>query len=603
MKNAGFSVLVAALMVLFALPLSAQNPVMIEDLNPGSVSAFPGTGVTIWRDALNGKVFISGDDGASGQEIMMTAPPFDAGSTGLLKDMTPGTGGSSAYYYAAYDKLFFVSPTTLGYIQGLCRSDGTTNGTSLLFAPPVKTNIAAYIRDIQASQGKIFFSGYTTRIGNPVMDFTGFLYVTDPVTGASIKLKSGGNYQSMTSVNGKFVCFEWNWPYDSKALCRLWSSNGTAKGTVAYYNLPLDEISTDYPMSPHPYGNHKTFCVGGNNLFFQFNDAAHGSEIWKTDGTAAGTMRVTDINPGAAHASPAMGAVMGEYLYFSAKDGVNGYQIWRYPVSGNGAAERVTDIPGGAADPMWITPLNGWLYFSAYTPATGRELWKSNGLPLGGGALTSLVADINPIDASSNPNYAVMTVGVLPYRFSIDEGSRTYKFTMAVMGGHLYFGADDGGGYALWRSDGSNVEKLGGAYPRKLTPVSWVENDVPKSMLIFVGWSDAYGYELWKFDPALAPSPKRGDNDGSPAGFALSQNYPNPFNPSTVIRYEIKQPGHVRLSVYDMYGRKVAALVDGERPSGPSSAVFNADALPSGMYTYVLESGGAALSRVMTLVK
>ena len=93
------------------------------------------------------------------------------------------------------------------------------------------------------------------------------------------------------------------------------------------------------------------------------------------------------------------------------------------------------------------------------------------------------------------------------------------------------------------------------------------------------------------------------DETDVPAAFTLHQNYPNPFNPSTVIRYELPEGGHVRLAVYDMMGRRVAELVNGPVQAGSHTADFDGSRLASGVYVYRLQSGGQVLSGKMMLVK
>ena len=85
--------------------------------------------------------------------------------------------------------------------------------------------------------------------------------------------------------------------------------------------------------------------------------------------------------------------------------------------------------------------------------------------------------------------------------------------------------------------------------------------------------------------------------------FGLGQNYPNPFNPSTTISYELPEPTSVQLSVFDMLGREVAVLVDGERSAGRHAVRFNAEGLTSGIYVYRIHAGTFTQTRKFTLMK
>ncbi len=103
------------------------------------------------------------------------------------------------------------------------------------------------------------------------------------------------------------------------------------------------------------------------------------------------------------------------------------------------------------------------------------------------------------------------------------------------------------------------------------------------------------------FDPP--PSPVSAESDEFPGSVRLAQNYPNPFNPATSITYELASLGPVRLEVFDATGRSVAVFADGVEPSGRHSVRFDASGLPSGLYVYRLQAGGAALTRKMTLIR
>jgi subtilisin family serine protease len=88
-----------------------------------------------------------------------------------------------------------------------------------------------------------------------------------------------------------------------------------------------------------------------------------------------------------------------------------------------------------------------------------------------------------------------------------------------------------------------------------------------------------------------------------PTSFSLEQNYPNPFNPTTAIVFGLPELAHTRLAVYDLLGREVAVLVDGELAAGTHEVVFQANNLPSGAYFYKIEAGEFQQIRQMLLLK
>jgi hypothetical protein len=94
----------------------------------------------------------------------------------------------------------------------------------------------------------------------------------------------------------------------------------------------------------------------------------------------------------------------------------------------------------------------------------------------------------------------------------------------------------------------------------------------------------------------------------TPVSFALEQNYPNPFNPTTTIRYLISRRSAVSLRVYDLLGKRVRILVDGEQTTGAYSVVWDGtsdDGTPvaSGVYLCRLETGGFTGVRKLLLMK
>jgi hypothetical protein len=88
-----------------------------------------------------------------------------------------------------------------------------------------------------------------------------------------------------------------------------------------------------------------------------------------------------------------------------------------------------------------------------------------------------------------------------------------------------------------------------------------------------------------------------------PDRYTLFQNYPNPFNPATTIRFDVQQAGHVQVQVFDVRGRLVETLVDGERPAGHYTVTWNAASAPSGVYLYRLQAGRHTEIKEMVLLR
>ena len=93
------------------------------------------------------------------------------------------------------------------------------------------------------------------------------------------------------------------------------------------------------------------------------------------------------------------------------------------------------------------------------------------------------------------------------------------------------------------------------------------------------------------------------DKTAGPEQFALRQNYPNPFNPTTAIRYQVPVASSVRLSVYDLLGREVAALVNEPKAPGSYEVRFDGSGLASGIYLYTLTSGRYVETRRLVLMR
>jgi hypothetical protein len=85
--------------------------------------------------------------------------------------------------------------------------------------------------------------------------------------------------------------------------------------------------------------------------------------------------------------------------------------------------------------------------------------------------------------------------------------------------------------------------------------------------------------------------------------FKLYQNYPNPFNPETVISYSLPVSNHVELKIFDMLGREIETLVDGERNAGNYEIEFSAEHLSSGIYFYSIKTEDFTCTKKLIVTK
>lgn len=208
-------------------------------------------------------------------------------------------------------------------------------------------------------------------------------------------------------------------------------------------------------------------------LYFAAADADHGIELWKSDGTSAGTTLVKDLNVGTGSSSPAQLTKSGSSLYFTATNGSSGVELWKTDGTDLGTV-LVKDIYSGtgSSSPSNLVDVNGILFFSAATSTTGSELWKSDGTA----ANTVMLKDIAAGSTGSSIANAINANGI------------------------LYFSANDGTrGAELWKSDGTPTGTVlvsdiqpgaTGSNPANLT---YLNNTV-----YFTANDGARGVELWQ---------------------------------------------------------------------------------------------------------
>ena len=198
------------------------------------------------------------------------------------------------------------------------------------------------------------------------------------------QINSNKNLTAITPLNKTIALFQ------SDLDSSIWISDGTAMGTVKITDT-IKYIG---------YGD----LLNGKYIFKGISPHC-GKEIFITDGTSAGTKLIKDINPGVANSQP-LGTnmmVLNNQLYFAAVTPAAGCELWK--TDGTAAnTVMVKDIVSGAAsgiDTMSFSiASNGTVVlFDANTTANGNELWTSAGTA----GTTNLLKDINPGSQSSNP--------------------------------------------------------------------------------------------------------------------------------------------------------------------------------------------------------
>ncbi len=301
----------------------------VVDLNPGSPGSSPA-----YLTNIGWILFFAGDD-SSGTDVWKVEPPYDAAHTTRVSKTFPGNGndGHAAHLIVIENTLFFNA------------TDGTsispTNGTPLGFqlwksTTPYTPATTVEVNDLKATgfggdpgnfqvvRDKLFFTAYTPGSGEE-------LHYTVP-------------------------------PYDTVHTYRVFD---LAFGT--------------------PSSNAEHFAVIDNKLFFSAvninNNAfstSNGYQIWRATPPYHDEDPVATINPDGS-SFPHNITAIGTSLFFSATDGVYGYELYKSdPPYKYYSTNRVEDINPGSkgSDPAHFTAIGTTLFFAATTAEHGRELWK-----------------------------------------------------------------------------------------------------------------------------------------------------------------------------------------------------------------------------------
>lgn len=351
--------------------------------------------------------------------------------------------------------------------------------------------------------------------------------------------------ESLVELNGKLYFFGTD--KSNNLGCKLWESDGTSQGTSAVLAISCRPLSFLHYM------------VINNVLFFVADDNTHGSELWRTDGTVAGTYMVKDINQKYLSNGNTLGSNPGEFinvnggLYFLANDPNNRKQLWKTDGTTAGTilvstaafdpntsvssifhrgmvaigntlyfaananfqdkngqkssrpslwktdgttkgTQMIVSFESGYP-PMWLTDFNGTLFFLANDGICGYELWKSNGTSAG----TAMVKDINQ---TKRPETKITNDAFSSSWDCRPDGDARPSLT--VGDSTLYFVADDGiHGVELWKSDGTAA---GTTLVKDIKPFDSFGSN-PQNLfyfnhvLYFTADDGPHGREAWKYIP------------------------------------------------------------------------------------------------------
>jgi ELWxxDGT repeat protein len=316
---------------------------------------------------FNNEVYFLADDGIHGKEIWKS--DGTSNGTTLLKDIN--TGNTSVWIDKLYvdsvnNKLLFFTTSTDLNTRTLWVSDGSTNGTFELSS--VKdSNISGLIESFVTINNSTILTGENEENGNE-------LWITDgTINGTSffadLNYSNSSNPSSFSDINGNIFFSARGYDNENK----LYKSDGTINGTGLVKDIN--------------FGSNYTMAEINGIAFFTAYDDLNGHELWKSDGTESGTILVKDINSGTQSSmlygsNPQEFTVINDILYFSADDGIHGFELWRSDGTESGtfmlhdlyAGDFNSD--GSPSNPHYI---NGYIYYHGLKSGNERGFWKSDG--------------------------------------------------------------------------------------------------------------------------------------------------------------------------------------------------------------------------------
>ncbi|MCB9869247.1 MAG: hypothetical protein H6836_07225 [Planctomycetes bacterium] len=326
------------------------------------------------------------------------------------------------------------------------------------------------------------------------------------------------------------------------------------------------------------------FVNANGTLYFSATHPTSGRELWKSDGTQAGTKLAVDIEPGPGSSNPIYSMATGRTLFCTATTSAAGTELVAVDLSTDTAT--VLDLMPGAtsSNPGIIVFFQGRAYFAA-TGAAGRELWCSDGTTAG----TYQVADLAPGSASSDPNY-----------FCEYRGKLYFQATTPANGTELFVtdGTTAGTTLALELQAGSASSNP--AFMTVFRGEIVFQADTPTQGLELISWdgTTARVFDIATGTASSGPRPGRSNNYPPGHGLRFAAN-------ASVLYMRASTPATgVELFKFD---GTTASLVRDIRPGTTGSecydieffgdeVIFTANDGPSGLEPW-MSSGTAATTR------
>lgn len=325
----------------------------------------PNYGLDHYRIVTGGRLFFPADDGVHGRELW-TSDGTPAG-THLVSDVCPGPCSSNAFPDAvAAGRLFFIANDGVhGY--ELWSTDGTSGGTRLLKdLCPGSCN--SYASVVAVFGNRVVLAGEDGRANLQ-------LWSTDGTASGTTRITGFGAFSVFPVVRavagGSILLFP---GADAAHGTELWRSDGTRAGTYLLKDIATEDIGGSGPSDLH---------AAGARSFFFANDGVHGDALWTSDGTASGTALASTFGlaPGSAIGPPSgfQGtAAVGETLFFGISVQENSSTLWKSDGTRAGTQRLTAD---GVNTRGEVAAVGGTVFFTADDGVHGPALWKSDGTP------------------------------------------------------------------------------------------------------------------------------------------------------------------------------------------------------------------------------